>query len=66
MGVLGALLLHLLVGAIYRWAMVNNYITSYFKITNDPELVTSEDSIGTPICLFAIGLTMKLGFRLCN
>jgi hypothetical protein len=36
LGLLGAFFLHFIVGAIYRWAMINTYITSYYKITNDP------------------------------
>jgi hypothetical protein len=35
-GLLGALTLHLLIGATGRWAIVNPYITSYYKITADP------------------------------
>lgn len=63
LGVLGAFMLHLLIGAIYRWAMVNAYISSYYKITNDPYLITSNDSIGAPISMLAVGITMKPALR---
>ena len=65
-GVLGAFILHLLIGAIYRWPMINLYVTSYYKITNDPYLEANENSIGTPIFMLSVGLTMKLGIKLCK
>ena len=38
LGILGAFCLHLLIGAISRWPMINAYATSYFKMINDPDL----------------------------
>ena len=64
MGVAGAFMLHLLIGAIYRWAMINGYITSFYKITNDPYLETSKNSIGAPISMLAVGFTMKPALKL--
>ena len=57
-------MLHLLFGAIYRWAMINVYITSYYKTTNDPFIETSRNSIGAPISMLAAGVTMKSAIRL--
>lgn len=64
MGVVGSFMLHLLIGAIYRWAMVNGYISSFYKITNDPYIETSKNSIGAPISMLAVGLTMKPSLKL--
>lgn len=64
MGVTGAFMLHLLIGAIYRWAMINGYISSFYKITNDPYIETSKNSIGAPISMLAVGLTMKPALKL--
>lgn len=65
-GILGAFCLHLLIGAIYRWPMINVYATSFYKITNDPELTNNENSVGTPIFMFSVGLTMKYGLHLAK
>jgi hypothetical protein len=35
-GLLGAFILHLIIGAMARWGLINPYVTSYFKITSDP------------------------------
>ena len=63
-GILGAFLIHILIGAIYRWPMINPYVTSYYKITNDPDLRSNFNSIGTPVFIFSVGITMKLGMKL--
>ena len=44
--------------------MINPFVTSFYKITNDPDLTTSIDSIGTPISMFCVGITMRLGSKL--
>lgn len=57
-------MLHLLIGAIYRWAMVNAYISSYYKITNNPYITTSIDSVGAPLSMLAVGFTMKPALKI--
>ena len=44
--------------------MVNTYITSYYKITNDPYANTGQNSIGAPISMLAVGLTLKPALKL--
>ena len=44
--------------------MVNGYISSFYKITNDPYIETSKNSIGAPISMLAVGLTMKPSLKL--
>lgn len=46
--------------------MVNAYITSYFKLTNDPYLETGQDGIGAPISMLAAGITMKPCLKVCK
>lgn len=33
MGLLGAFIVHLIIGASSRWNMLNSYATSYYKVT---------------------------------
>ena len=66
LGVLGAFFLHILIGAIYRWSMINSYITSFYKITDNPDLITKRDKIVAIISMFCVGLTMRLGSRLAK
>ena len=44
--------------------MIHFYVTSFYKATNDPYLVNAEDSIGGPIYMLAVGLTMKPALKL--
>lgn len=64
MGLCGAFLVHLVIGASSRWNLVNVYITSFYKITNNPYLIVTEDSYASPLSLFCMGLGMRVGIRL--
>lgn len=46
--------------------MINAYITSYYKITNDPYIETSQDAIGAPLSMLAAGITMKQSIKVCK
>jgi hypothetical protein len=62
-GILGAFLFHLIIGATNRWNMLNLYVTSYYKIINNPHHITKENSFAAPLGMFLIGVGMRLGFR---
>ena len=32
MGCIGGFMIHLVIGSLYQWGLVNPYITSYFKL----------------------------------
>lgn len=66
MALLGSFIIDLIIGASYRWNMVNIYITSYYKITTQPELQVTEDSIASPLSLFCMGIGMRAGLRVCE
>ena len=64
MALFGSFLIHLCIGASYRWNMLNIYVTSYYKVLDDPYLDATHDSIVAPISLFCMGLGMRLGIRI--
>lgn len=66
LGLLGAFLLHVLIGAINRWGMINSYVTSFFKLTADPHIETNVNCFVVPLTMFCAGATMKWGFRRCG
>lgn len=66
MALLGAFIIDLIIGASYRWNMINIYITSYYKVTVEPELLVTEDSIASPLSLFCMGVGMRAGVRLAQ
>ena len=55
-----------MIGSIYRWTIINPYITSFYKITSDPHIETKKDAFVGPLSMFCIGLTMKFGLKQCN
>ncbi len=59
----GSFIIHLIIGASSRWNMLNPYITSFYKITNQPYLFVTEDSFASPLSLFCMGLGMRVGLR---
>lgn len=63
---IGSFLLHLIIGSLYRWGMINPYITSFYKITSNPDLQTRKDAIGAPLAMFCIGLTIQFGSKAAN
>jgi hypothetical protein len=65
-GLFGAFLCHVLIGAINRWSLINPYITSFYKITTDPHLEIKKNGFMMPLNMLSIGLTMKWGFHQCK
>jgi hypothetical protein len=58
-GIAGAFLIHLIVGAIYRWNMITGYVGIYYQTDH-------ETPLGAPLAMLCAGLTMRLGFLLSN
>jgi len=56
-GLLGAFLIHLIVGAIYRWNMITEYVTIYY----DVDRMTP---IGAPLSMLCTGITMRIGAKI--
>lgn len=56
-GLLGAFMIHMIVGAIYRWNMITGYVSIYY----DTEWITP---IGAPMGMLCAGLTMRLGVKI--
>lgn len=56
-GLIGAFIVHLIIGAIYRWNMIAGYVGIYYET----DWITP---IGAPLSMFCAGLTMRLGVKL--
>jgi hypothetical protein len=56
-GLLGAFMIHLIVGAIYRWNMITDYVGMFYGT----DTITP---IGAPLSMLCAGLTMRLGAKL--
>lgn len=56
-GILGACAIHMIVGAIYRWNMITDYVGIYYQT----DRVTP---IGAPLAMLCAGVTMRLGAKM--
>ena len=56
-GLLGAFTIHLIVGAIYRWNMIADYVGLFYGT----DRITP---IGAPLAMLCAGLTMRLGAKI--
>lgn len=52
-------MIHLIVGAIYRWNMIAEYVALYYGTDH-------WTAVGAPLAMLCAGLTMRLGFKLCS
>lgn len=59
-GCIGGMLLHLVIGSIYQWGIINVYISSYYSLISTPQSLTA-NAIVFPIMMLSSGFTMKLG-----
>ena len=57
--------MHLIVGSVYQWGIINIYITSYYHL-EDESLTLESTGIAFPLMMIYIGLTMKLGLSLAK
>lgn len=65
MGCFGGMFMHLIVGSVYQWGIINIYITSYYHL-EDESLTLESTGIAFPLMMISIGLTMKLGLSLAK
>lgn len=65
MGCFGGMLIHLVIGSLYQWGIINIYITSYYR-TLDPEVTLEKNAIAFPIMMICYGFTMRLGLLLAE
>ena len=63
LGCIGGLIIHLVIGSLYQWGIINIYVTSYYK-TLDPSITLEANAIAFPLMQFSYGLTMRLGISL--
>jgi len=52
-------MIHLVVGAIYRWNMIADLVGTYFD-------TSYETPVGAPLSMLCAGLTMRLGYKLSD
>ena len=65
-GILGAFLLATIIGAGNRFSLINVYVSSFYKLTADPHLDFKKNGFVGPLQIACVGLTLKLGLKLCN
>jgi hypothetical protein len=58
-GLIGGFMIHLIVGAIYRWNMIAGYIGLYYSSNH-------WTAVGAPLSMLCAGITMRLGLKLCG
>jgi hypothetical protein len=64
-GCVAGLILHLIIGSLYQWSIINVYITSFYKIS-DPSITLEANAIVFPLMQLAIGLAMKPGIMVAE
>lgn len=57
--------MHLVIGSLYQWGIINIYVTSYFKIL-DPSVTLESNAVAFPLMMFCYGLTMRIGIHLAE
>lgn len=57
-------MIHLVIGSLYQWGLLNPYITSYFKLNGYEDLTLKDTVVIFPIMMFCIGVTMKTGLQM--
>lgn len=64
-GCFGGMFIHLIIGSLYQWGIINIYITSYYR-TIDSNVTLESNAIAFPVMMLCIGLTMRLGLFLAQ
>lgn len=62
LGCLGAFFLHMLIGSVYQWGIINIYVTSYYRLA-DSNISLEGNAIAYPVMMLCIGVTMKIGLH---
>ena len=65
-GCLGGLFIHLIISSLYQWGIINTYVTSYYKVSSDPEITLEDNAIVFPVMMVSIGLMMRPGLILAK
>jgi len=55
-GILGAFMIHIVVGAIHRWIMIAQYVNIQYNYQEDMPIA--------PLSMLCAGITMRLGYQL--
>lgn len=66
LGCFGGLFIHLIISSLYQWGIINTYVTSYYKVSSDPEITLEDNAIVFPVMMVSIGLTMRIGLMLAK
>lgn len=62
---IGGMIIHLVIGSLYQWGIINIYVTSYYKILS-PSVTLEANAIAFPLMMFCYGLTMRIGIHLAE
>lgn len=54
-------MIHLVIGSLYQWGLLNPYYTSYFITIGNDDLKTKNMVFVFPLMMFSIGVTMWVG-----
>lgn len=65
LGCFGGMFIHLIIGSLYQWGIINIYITSYYR-TLDPAVTLESNAVAFPVMMLCIGITMRLGLFLAQ
>lgn len=65
LGCFGGLFIHMIVGSLYQWGIINIYFTSFYKIT-EPNLRLENTGVVFPIMMTCIGIGMRPGIHLAE
>lgn len=65
-GCFGGLSIQLVVGSMYQWGIINLYVTSYYRLTDDHSLTLESTAVAFPLLFIMIGLMMRLGIYLSS
>lgn len=59
-GCVGGMFIHLILGSIYQWGIINIYVASYYK-KKDPSVTLESNAMVFPIIMFCTGITVTPG-----
>lgn len=57
--------IHLIVGSLYQWGIINIYVTSFYKLSQS-DLTLENNGVIFPVMMICMGLTMRPGIMLAE
>lgn len=66
LGCVGGFCMHLILGSIYQWGIINVYITSYFSLISGSKQSLTVNGIIFPIMMICIAFGMRIGNYLAD